>query len=176
MRRKGKRDGSAPIVSLLVGIGGNCTVTAQQLADYGAALCGIIDRIEAGGRRCEIVAMASFQTRDGRAAVGWRVKNAGDALDMAALAFSIAHPAAFRRIGFALMERLPRAQEDVGYGSARAGVAEDWPDAPANVIVLPNIGPGECKNGVAEALESASTRINDAWTAQGHPDPLVTLE
>jgi hypothetical protein len=106
MMRHGHPKGHKPILSLAVNIRVSCVVKAAAMANFGAAMVATIDKLEHVGRRVELVSAFSSRVRMlDRVTGSWIVKRAEDPLDLAAVAFSIAHPAASRRIGFAMFER-----------------------------------------------------------------------
>ena len=108
-----------PTVRFAVNISSNGGTSGQSLANCGAAIAQAVKQLEATGNRVEVTAYdASLMNAGKRIVTGWNVKRADAKLDMAALAFSIAHPAAMRRIGFALMERAPMEFYTGSYGSA----------------------------------------------------------
>ena len=116
MRRHGHPKGHQPIISIAVNIRLMCSVKASAMANYGAALVAAIDQIEHHGKRVELTATFATRQSGNRVSTGWTVKKAEDHLDLASVAFSLAHPAASRRIGFAMYEHsdVPRSY---GYGS-----------------------------------------------------------
>lgn len=115
MRRHGHPKGHKPILAIAVNIRLMCSVKASAMANYGAALVAVIDRLEHMGRRVELTATFATQQSYSRVSCGWTVKKAEDPMDLAAVAFSIAHPAASRRIGFAMYEHC-KVPQDSGYG------------------------------------------------------------
>lgn len=126
MRRHGHPKGHRPIIAIAVNIRLMCGVKASAMANYGAALIAVIDQLEHTNRRVELT--VTFATDQGpRVSAGWTVKKAEDPLDLAAVAFSVAHPAASRRIGFAMYEHsdVPRHW---GYGSGLKLREEDLID------------------------------------------------
>lgn len=120
MIRRGRRTGSRPVLNIVVNGFISAMINAQELVNYGLAMAGVIDILEASGRQVELT-MVDCSNRDSgndRGTVymqGWNIKRAGDPLDLAALAFTLAHPAAFRRIVFDMMERLPIKAQSYGY-------------------------------------------------------------
>lgn len=117
MKRHGHPKGHHPIISIAVNIRVQCTVKASAMANYGAAMVAIIDKLEHSGRRVELaVTFASTMRHVVRVSCGWTVKQADDPVDLAAVAFSLAHPSASRRIGFAMAERMPKDTQCGSYG------------------------------------------------------------
>jgi hypothetical protein len=100
---------------------------------------------------------------------GWRVtfairvKYADQPLDLANLCFCIGHPAMFRRLGFAGIERCPAPQQ-TGYGAASSVKLKNFIDpAPGTVVLAMN--EANTKGRTPEkALEYITQQIE---TAQG---------
>lgn len=126
-----------PVVHIIVNPNCSAAVGAEKFAQYGGALAALVDQIENTRRRVEldVLAVNSHQGR-GRSRVGWKVKRASDALDLGAVAFSIAHPAAFRRLVFALWERTPRNYHTYGYGTVTDITRKDAEHLDAGEAVL----------------------------------------
>lgn len=165
MVRRGRQNRQKPVVHLIVNGSVSCAVGAKAIAAYGAALTAVIDQIENAGRRVELDIVFGVDGLPGgnRLFVGWKVKRAEDHCDMSAIAFSIAHPASFRRIGFALMERAPREYQTSSYGmpckmtKADLGMM-DSPDA----VILPGVGKSWSDLKPDQMLLMAADHINDA--------------
>lgn len=116
MITRGKRIGNPPVVHLCINMWILAMISAQEQANYGTAMVALIDKIESTGRRVELD--VTFIGRSGGQTVvlGWKVKQASEHCDLAAVAFAIAHPASFRRFGFAMVERSPSHWNWGGYG------------------------------------------------------------
>lgn len=111
-----KRRAKSPITTLVLNMSANCNVPASHFVNLGIAFASAIDNLEDQGRRVELLLVhSSFVTRE-NVTHGWWVKKARDPLDLDQLAFAVAHPAAFRRIGFAMRERTDRTLQCPGYG------------------------------------------------------------
>jgi len=117
MMRHGQSKGRTPVIHIVVNISASCGISATEMANYGLAITALIDELEASGKRVELDVGATY-SRLGRkrGCFGWKVKMASEPIDLADVAFSIAHPAAFRRFTFAMAERTPRDMEDWAYG------------------------------------------------------------
>lgn len=138
--------GSKPVLTLAVNVCANWTTNADYMANFGLAVARYVDELEASGYRVEL--LAGTVTTDGTRVVNvWTVKRAADAMNLASVAFSIGHPAAFRRLGFALLERSAVPQMP-GYGVAVDLKLSDIIDATAGCIVL---------NGMKDANSIART-------------------
>lgn len=116
MRNDGHPQGRKPIVHLVVNAVAAGMIGANEYANYGTAITSAIGRIEATGRSVELDVVFVDSLPKHKAVLGWKVKRAGDPIDLAAVAYSIGHPAAFRRLGFALIERTPLEDDCWGYG------------------------------------------------------------
>jgi hypothetical protein len=186
MRNRTKRTmGSAPVLHLIVNTVASCMITATQMANYGAAIAGIVDRLENSGRRVHLDCVFASRLTDRscgevRCSFGWNVKKASEPLDLAEVAFSLAHPAAFRRIGFGMLERTPEEVQTPGYGHCCDGLPCDVPDYTDGTMIVDGVNhePKRC-NSPTDALRFAIEQVNKAAVLAGHatPDqPLVDEE
>lgn len=179
MKNRRRQDyGKAKVLRMAVNIVASAAVSAEQMANYGAALVSLVDRLESGGRRVHLdcIGVVSLNKAT-RFAAGWTVKLASEPVDLSALAFSIAHPAALRRIWFALAERTPKEVEALGYGRCLDALPEDMPDNDSETIIVDGINhePGRC-NTPTDALRFAIEQLNKAAVKAGHAtveSPLV---
>jgi hypothetical protein len=165
MIRRGKEHRPKGAMTLVIGIGGTADVDAKEMANYGAAMVALVDRLESRGVRVELLAhwgnrcsARSFS----KWGMTWHVKHAEDALDLSAVAFSLAHPAMMRRLGFAAMERSD--QYIPGYGGTLDYVDKDLlVDVPEGALLIPGVqgGRGSCRT-MEGALAFAKAAINKA--------------
>lgn len=181
MRTRRKRvAGSAPVLHLVINLVASCAVTAQQMANYGTALVGLIDRLENTGKRVQLDAIMVMKLNDYRGAIGWNVKQASEHVDLAEVAFSIAHPAAFRRLGFAMMERMPKEAECYGYGYSSDIKPEDMIDPVEGAMLIDGVNhePRRC-NTPEDALRLAAEQLCKAAVLAGHATvdcPLIDMD
>ena len=153
----------APIISLVINNASHCGIGASAIHNYGAAIAAAVEGLELTGASVEVTVLNATLTERRRVVVGWKVKTAGESLDMAALAFSIAHPAALRRITFAMLERTPKQFEHNSYRHPCDLVATDLPGYDANTVIL-NIArhaDKECSTPAA-AVKAVQQEINKA--------------
>lgn len=179
MRSRTRRTmGSAPVLHLIVNTVASCAVKAKQMANYGAAITGLIDRLENSGRRIHLDCIMVTHCADhSRLSMGWNVKKASEPVVLAEVAFSIAHPAAFRRIGFGMMERTPKEVQTHGYGFCCDGLPCDVPDYTDGTMIVDGVNhePGRC-NTPKDALRLAIEQVNKAAVLAGHAtvdEPLI---
>lgn len=179
MKRHGHPKGHKPIISLFVNNWIVCSTKAHQMANYGAALVSLIDQLENSGRRVELVAGTIAQhTRSylgGKTMLSatWRVKAAEDPLDLASVAFALAHPAASRRFGWSLWE-CTNAPEDASYGSGLGASAteDDLIDPFPGTLMIRGIKMDGARCDTLEgAIAFAAGQINEAAGEE-----LVTVE
>jgi hypothetical protein len=173
MRRRRKTFGQSPIITICVNQSVSGGTTATAFRNYGAALLATIDSIESAGRRVELwsgFAALLGNKRDRLATILTRIKGADEPVDMGALAYGVAHPAFFRRLGFAVLERTPEGHETWGYGSCGNWTgAGDLIDGPENALMIDGLGHGNdqaCSN-IQGALALATRQINEAAIRQG---------
>jgi len=131
-KRKSRDAGQRQSICLVVGISANAGTDAENMARYGLAMAAYVEQLERANIPVEVIAVLS-STDDKRGAIsGWTVKSFSEPFNMADMAFSLGHTAAFRRLGFALHER-STCSEMFGYGGQTtppdAVLARIHPDA-----------------------------------------------
>ena len=141
------RAGWSKVLTLVVPLAANCDTNAEYMANYGLGLAQYVNQLETDGVRVEVLAAISLEISGKRVAFSWRFKEADQYLDLCALAFSVGHPAMFRRLGFSLIERCT-ARPIRSYGKARDTCLSDLIDAPLGAVIL---------NGVKDANTIAKT-------------------
>lgn len=145
MIRKGQEDAPKPALTIACAINAVGSVSAKHMSNYGLALASTIERLARMGYPVKVVAVAASSVHDTRHVVTWTVKSINAPIHFGDLAFSIGHPAAFRRLGFACRERA-KCREQYGYGYSLDARASDVQGR--NVILL---------NGMRKANEIART-------------------
>jgi hypothetical protein len=178
--RRKKQMGTAPVLHIVVNVAAACAVKSEQMANYGAALTGLIDRLESTGKRVQLDCVTVANCNDIRLSVGWTVKRASEPVDLSQVAFSIGHPASLRRLHFAMMERCHNDAESAGYGYSADALFCDVPDCTEATMVVDGVNaePERCMNPM-DALRYAIEQLNKAAVIAGHttPDqPLINEE
>lgn len=108
----------SPVIEITVESCASAGISSEYYSTRGSAVVALIDMLEAAGRRCEVTYIDTMVVGYAEAEcqhvadVRTTLKRPGDALQIDSLAFAIAHPAYFRRIGFALIENLPKKQAE----------------------------------------------------------------
>ena len=116
MLHHGHAKGQQRTVHLVINVAASSACKAPNMANYGVAVVALIDALENDGQRVEVDVCAAARLGVNVGCVGWKVKRADEPVDLAAVAFSVGHPAAFRRLMFAMWERMPVAWASPGYG------------------------------------------------------------
>lgn len=92
-------------------IGLNCSmsssVSARSIQIKGAAFCVLMDALENAGYRCEVRVTQSIRAMGGKGIIRVPVKLAAEPLDLARLAYILAHPSFLRRHMFRFEETMP---------------------------------------------------------------------
>ena len=128
--------GKGKAIRMAVNVAVNGFVSAEHIANYGAALVACIDELEQSGFRVELSVHSIFAIRNKKFVTGYMVKGAGDPLDYGQMAFCVGHPASERRIQFALAHQLPTAYFTEWYGGAGDLYLSDIPDLPSHALIL----------------------------------------
>jgi hypothetical protein len=160
MRSLKRTSGAAPYVALYIANGVRGTVSGKQFENFGIAVCEIIDSIENSGTRVELNQLTKAFTSGAADWIitGWRVKNSGEPLDMAQVAFTYMDPDAHRVIQFNM-----RSAAKVDIGGSGGITAADFPDAPHNAAIVDGVG---AAGGQCDTLDGArrylAAQINKA--------------
>jgi hypothetical protein len=147
------------------------------MMNYAAAMVALVDRLENRGVSVELYGMAVSALQGKRGVVIWTVKNAGEAVDLSAIAFGIGHPAMFRRLCFAAWERMPAAMECYGYGMVEAQKLADYIDITPDALLVDGVGRGDGSHAltIEDAVAFATRQINEAAAKLGQ-EPIAELE
>jgi hypothetical protein len=100
---------------LVVDVCVSASTDAECMSRYGLAIASYVRDMERQGVACKVIAACATREDGQGAAIAWTVKEQGAPINMSDLAFSIGHPAAFRRLAFAVYERSTCKQMG-GYG------------------------------------------------------------
>lgn len=158
--------GCGAVLTLIVPVNALAHVPAQNMAHFGTAVAQYVNQLETNGTRVELIGAFVSNVSGWRVAHTWTLKHADQPLDLAVVAFSIGHPAMFRRLGLALRERCA-APMDWGYGQTQAAEVDDLINAPAGAVVLNGMREADRHAPTAEAgLAYVSRMIEKALEAQ----------
>lgn len=138
--------GFGKVLTLAVPVNAIAFVGAREMSNFGVAVTQYVNQLETNGIRVELTGMIVSTVGSSRLAHSWIVKRADQPLDLAVVAFSIGHPAMFRRLGFALRERSACAY--VGYGSSVPAEFSDLINPTPGTVIL---------NGMTQANKYAPT-------------------
>ena len=105
---------SPKVIRLGFSINALSDIKTDQFERRGAVTMALVERLTLEGYQVELIALAASKARSGeRQITSVRIKEASQFLDEDSLAFWACHPSAFRRMGFAILERMP-----AGYAKA----------------------------------------------------------
>lgn len=142
--------GGGRVITLYAAINANAWQKAPYMANYGIGVAQYINQLENDGLRVELhacVAQAPMSGAMKRVAHSVCVKRADQPLDLAVVAFAIGHPAMFRRLWFALVER-SAGPDEAGYYYPERVREADIIDFPKHGYIL---------NGMLDANSQAPT-------------------
>jgi hypothetical protein len=149
--------GQGRVAKIRVNITASAAVPASLLEKKGAAVCMLVDALENAGIRCEIISEICAEASRHQILTTFRLKELSEALDMDRVAYWLAHPAAFRRIGFGLIERIC-PKEHWGHFSCGYGRPADHTAEQEDEIYFP------CSmyaNDVDEAIERSMQKARE---------------
>jgi len=116
---------SMPVINIVLNMTCSSGISGESYMQRGAAVAALVDLLELAGRRVSVTTVLSDgKSSEQHAEFVVRVKNAGDPLQVDALAFALAHPAFFRRLGFSVLETMDKASRkrlNVGDGGKGYG-------------------------------------------------------
>jgi hypothetical protein len=156
------------VLTLIVPVNANAFVTAPCMANLGVAIAQYVAQLERQGTRVELLGAICSEVSNKRVSHVWTVKRADMPINLGVAAFSIGHPAMFRRIGFALRERCS-VTEDPGYGFSVPLKPSDVVNFPVGAIILNGMTEADTHAPTAEAgLEYIERTIEAALKAPTH--------
>lgn len=159
--------GMGKVLTLAVPVNALMSVSASSMANFGVAVAQYVNQLETDGMRVELIGMmVSHVSGYWRVAHSWVIKYADQPLDLAVIAFTIGHPAMFRRLGFALRERCA-APMDPGYGQTVPAKLSDLINPPLGTVILNGMASADRYAPTPEkALEYVTQQIDKAMEAQ----------
>lgn len=165
-----RNEASKPAVRIAVNICANAGARAEYMANYGLAIASYAEQLEKAGYPVEILAVLPddlHTTKVQRAVYSWTVKDINARMNFSDVAFSIGHPACFRRLGFALLERTP-CRYVSGHGSCTDIKVSDLPAGKGIYVPLDGInGVNRHSTTPEAALEHVAKVISEAIERQG---------
>ena len=96
----------SPAVTINIGLGFSCIAIADHIANWGAAICLLVQELERKNRpvRLNLIGYQKSSTGKHTTKTTIQLKRAGEPMDIDKMAFAIAHPASLRRIWFKWLE------------------------------------------------------------------------
>ena len=115
-RELSKPVAKAPVVRIVVSLSFSASVHPEIIVKRGAMICAMADAVEQAGYSVEIIANDSAEYRGVTSEMNVVVKQSTRALNVASLAFCLAHPAMLRWLFFSAEERTGWADYAYAYG------------------------------------------------------------
>jgi len=121
------------IIKLVFNGAANCNVSSSEMIAKGAAAAALIELLELAGHRVEVILSYGVYENGNYFFPRITIKEPDQFLDIDKLAFTLAHPAAFRRLYFSFAESRPDDLPDKmgvgsGYGSTTNMLDKDRGD------------------------------------------------
>lgn len=158
-----------PTITLINNIAGLCRVPDRAFANKAAVVAAIVDSCESAGFSCEVLAVAPSSGCDDPnwlCGLAFTVKDAGDTLDIAKLAFGLGHTQMWRGLGFAVYSL--RGNEKLGLGHGRTVEVDG--ELPRNTYLLPSLNAHAAKFSSESSAASVGLKFcQDTLRAQGCP-------
>lgn len=159
----------APEVKIAVDLAIGCKSTADEIFNRAAAIVAFIDRLQANGRRINLVMRHRATINELSAEVTTEIKIKLNPIDLSELAFVLS-PLCLRRLIFASFEILCNKRYVDAYGYCRR---IEKPEGPA-IVIDSNVG-NDYWSEVYETPESAAHHVEailEAFNAGG-PDEVI---
>ncbi len=150
-----------PTITLVNNIAGLCRVPDEAFANKAAVVAALVDSCEAAGYSCEVLAVApsaGCEDPNWLCSLAFTVKEAGDTLDIAKLAFGLGHTQMWRGLGFAVYSL--KGNEKLGFGHGRTVEVEG--ELPRATYLLPSLN-----QHVAKFSSEAAAATKGLEFAQG---------
>lgn len=162
---KDARQGMGKVLTLYVPVNAMANVSADCMANFGLGVAQYVNQLETDGHRVELHGAICSLVSDHRVTHTFQLKQAGQYLDLAVIAFAIGHPAMFRRLGFAVRERCD-VREDYSYGRPEHLTLTDLIEPAPGAIILNGMRDADCYAPTPEAaLEYITKQIETAIAA-----------
>lgn len=151
-----------PVLTLVANFAGNCDVSADSFINRAAVIAATIDAIESAGFSIHLIGAALTRTSDKKmiAEIGITLKEPGQSVDIASVAYGLGHAALFRRLCFAVwggnLEYRPLGKS--------LGNATSYPKGNGDCLILPAI----------DSIASLFQTENDAAT-RGMESTVIAL-
>lgn len=147
----------------------NCVsggLQADAIVARGVAVLVAVDLLESCGRRCEVIVSQATDTHDLHAECNIVVKRASEPVDLDRLAYSVAHPGFFRRLGFRFMEICGHSPSGCScdsmtdYGQKQATVEVD------KLITCVNLSFDSLREHILEVVKACGLDFTDEQLAE----------
>lgn len=117
MRASRRTAVKSKIVNVVVDVGATCEYDVETMAGAGAVIMGAVAGLERVGYRVNLYAVGGFDSRGTNAVAGVKVKDAGQSMDLARVAWPLVTPAFFRGVLFRYYQTSPHIHHCSSYGT-----------------------------------------------------------
>jgi len=163
-----EQENRRPVVRVSVNIAAASKVKPESYIVAGAAICSLIDALEANGRRVELDLHCTIKAHPMTLTTSVRLKEAGQQLDMGTIAYGVAHPSMLRRTLFGVWEHAPGAWRDAfgfyagrGYGWATESPAQLRGDVHVDVNDAAKLDPEGAHEWVLDNLRQQGIEVSE---------------
>ena len=115
---------SGKIVSIVCSISFSAAIKSEVIIQRGAMICALVDALEMSGYRCEIIINETSTSFNGKFEIDLCLKKGHQSLNIAELAFCLAHPSMLRRFMFSVAELYDWADFAYAYGTPYKATAQ----------------------------------------------------
>lgn len=104
------------IVNIVINLSASAMIDEEKIRERAVMYASAVDVLESQGYRCNVWATVTASRDSWRAVNFVRIKHDRQPLNLLLMAFPMAHPSFFRRLGFRWIEHLKRDTTHNGYG------------------------------------------------------------
>mgnify|MGYP003627780715 CR=1 FL=1 len=158
------------IIPIYAGISASASNKKETIINRGAAIAGLIDRLETSGHSVQLVVFEHSVADLIRYWGEYELKAAGEPLDLDMMAFALTHPSCLRRLHFAVMEangfRFGGAFADAykgSYGVPANGLPPEVKSQLADGPTLMFDGLKGCHDSTFGTITSATNAVLAEW-------------
>lgn len=134
------------VVRIYSPLAASADVSARHLLNWGVALLSVINATESTGVEVEVIAYMTSASGSRSATSDFMVKNAGEPIDLARLAFMVAHPSMLRRVTFAAIETQPELRFLCGGYGRPSDRPQVLVDRDPQAVYLPRLKSGAARS------------------------------
>jgi hypothetical protein len=157
-----------PILNLITDIAASSSVSADHITRRAACTAAIVDAAEAAGFQCAVITYHRADSHCGKlgAAIVTTVKEPGQPVDLARLAYGLGHAGMLRRHGFAAWGMQPACAPLESVLGRPSALTADLIDQDSGTYIIPGFGRGQTPQVAHFATDDATATKGMAWLVQ----------